>query len=159
MFELTTIKQEEKHFLYTWSTLKDGRYFDLSSGCIGHLRGDFGSNGDEFWTTWWDHGFESQGKTPEFQKEFDLLINNLREQKAVGAPLKNRNYMTKFCFAHMDAALDEEQRWFGFRYDTLKHSYFLRFSPYRGDYNFYVYCYEKETVNKMEGVTADQLVV
>ena len=141
--ELVPVKPEERKYLYSWPKKDNEADFDLQTGCIGHLRGDFGRAGDEFWTTWWSHGFEEQGKTPEFQKEFDLLINTLREKKITGAPLKNRNFMTKFCFAHMEAAVDEDQRWFGFRCDSLKYSYFLRFSPYRGDYNFYVYCYVK----------------
>lgn len=147
MIELTPVKPEEKVFLYSWKETHDGESFDLKTGCIGHLRGDFGRNGDEFWTTWWGHAYEEQGKTAEFKQEFDNLINTLREKKITGAPLKNRNFMTKFCFNHMCAVVDEDQRWFGFRCDTQKYSYFMRFSPYRGDYNFYCYCYERKMLN------------
>ena len=38
------------------------------TGCIGHLRGDFGS-GQEFYTSWFDHRREY--KTDEFKAEFD----------------------------------------------------------------------------------------
>lgn len=42
---------------------------------IGHLRGDFGRSGEEFWPSWFDVNAEL--KTDEFRAEFGLLVDNL----------------------------------------------------------------------------------
>ena len=49
----------------------------MQTGLIGYLRADFGSNGNEFWTTWND--FRKDLKTDEFKAEFDDVINGLRD--------------------------------------------------------------------------------
>ena len=41
----------------------------VQTGCIGHLRGDMGSNGEQFFSTWEDH--QAHLKTDEFKAEFD----------------------------------------------------------------------------------------
>ena len=46
------------------------------TGCIGHLRGDMGSSGEQFFSSWDDH--QGQLKTQEFKNEFDAVINALR---------------------------------------------------------------------------------
>ena len=51
---------------------------DKSAGCVGHLRGDFGS-GKQFYTTWWPHQQDALN-TPEFKADIDRTINWLREQ-------------------------------------------------------------------------------
>lgn len=40
----------EHNYSYSW-----GSHLMAASGCIGHLRGDMGSTGDGFYTTWFDH--------------------------------------------------------------------------------------------------------
>ena len=45
---------------------------------IGHLRGDFGRTGEEFWTTWFD--CHAELKTDAFRNEFNRLVNQLRER-------------------------------------------------------------------------------
>ena len=42
------------------------------------------------------------------------------------------------------AVLDADLNRCGFRIDTPKHEYMLRCTPQTGDYNFYLYCYDKE---------------
>ena len=67
---------EEKELLYS------NRDETEELGCIGHLRGDFGSDGKEFWTTWFPHlcdGLNDDG----FKDIFDAVINKLREPGSV----------------------------------------------------------------------------
>ena len=62
-------------------------------GCIGHLRGDFGHDGKEFWTTWFPH--ENYEKNDEvFREIFDRVINLCREK---GNPLFGRGDMRAYC--------------------------------------------------------------
>ena len=53
-------------------------------GCIGHLRGDFGHDGKEFWTTWFPH--ENHEKNDEvFREIFDRVA-----AKGITAALSGR---------------------------------------------------------------------
>ena len=45
---------------------------DKSAGCVGHLRGDFGS-GKQFYTTWWPHQQDALN-TPEFKADIDRML-------------------------------------------------------------------------------------
>ena len=112
--------------------------------CIGHLRGDFGS-GTEFWTTWWDHNVELKGQ--EFKDELDAVVNALRKD----GPLKNLSSMERYCRSHAQARMSPQSGtdYYGFRVDTEKHCYYLRFLPQRGNYNFYIYCYQTDKFERM----------
>ncbi len=110
---------------------------------IGHLRGDFG-RGTEFWTTWWDQNTEL--KIQEFRDELNDLVDTLREK----GPLKDLSAMQKFSWGHPQARMSPkaDSRSYAFRVDTEQHRYYLRFTPERGDYNFYIYCYRTEEFEK-----------
>ena len=58
-------------------TFSQSQQLSMQTGLIGYLRADFGSNGNEFWTTWND--FRKDLKTDEFKSEFDDVINGLRD--------------------------------------------------------------------------------
>ena len=107
--------------------------------CVGHLRGDFGS-GTEFWTTWWDHHEEL--KDQPFRDELDAVVNALRKD----GPLKDLRSMEDFCRkrprSRMSPASGSD--YYGFRVDTGRHRFYLRFLPRRGDSNFYIYCYQTD---------------
>ena len=60
-------RQERKY------TFSQSQQLSMQTGLIGSLRADFGSNGNEFWTTWND--FRKDLKTDEFKAEFDDVIN------------------------------------------------------------------------------------
>ena len=47
--KITSMTPEERLYVYNQSSQLEGQ-----TGCIGHLRGDFGS-GQEFYTSWFDH--------------------------------------------------------------------------------------------------------
>ena len=66
---------------------------DKATGCVGHLRGDFGS-GKQFFTTWWPHQGD-QLNTPAFKADIDRAVNWLREQP--DSPLHDFDTMKRFC--------------------------------------------------------------
>ena len=80
-------------------TFSQSQQLSMQTGLIGYLRADFGSNGNEFWTTWND--FRKDLKTDDFKKEFDLVINSYRFGD--GEFLSGRSTMSKFCYKHPDA--------------------------------------------------------
>lgn len=122
--------------IYTYS---QSQQIESQTGCIGHLRGDFGRTGDEFYSSWEDH--RAQHKTQEFQSEFDEVVNALRAEGGCGL-LQGRNRMMSFCREHPDAAFQGNYcTEYGFRLDTAQHTYLLRCNPTQGDYNFYLYAY------------------
>ena len=56
---------------------------DEKRGCIGHVRIDFGRNGNEWWHTWWPH--QESMVTPEFIKDLNLVIDGIHRS----GPLQN----------------------------------------------------------------------
>lgn len=137
--EVRALTQPEQKYTYAQSMQLEGQ-----TGCIGHLRGDFDSSGNGFFTSWDDH--RAQWKTDEFKAELDEVINTLREGKGL---LHNRRDMAAFARANPDAAFTGSYcTVYGFRVDTEKHAFLLRCNPTKGDYNFYCYCYVKEWLDK-----------
>ncbi len=138
------LRQTEREFWHNvrWTPLETDKLdwlysadsqTDLERGCIGHLRGGFGSSGDEFWTSWFDH--QPNLKKQEFRDELQEIVNGMRKE---GGLLKNFTGMSKQCRNRF--ACDES---FGFQAETRNHTYCLRCIPCRGDYNFYLYAYDK----------------
>ena len=113
---------------------------DTELGCIGHLRADFGRSGKEFHSTWWEHCGDL--KTQAFKDELNVVIDHLREK---GNMLDGYNGLMNFCGENPGSRLESSYRddSYGFRIDTVDHSYFLRGCLTRGDYNLYCYCYER----------------
>ncbi len=130
-FEISAASPDESLLFYS------NEERDKEFGCIGHLRGDFGHSGKEFWTTWWDH--VSELKTQDFRDAFDRCVNDLREQGL----LKDRGSMKAYCNQYPEAMI--KGAWdlnvYGFRAQFGQYRLYVRCFPYRGDYNFYIYCY------------------
>ena len=94
--EIQTMQPGERLYAYRQSTQLEGQ-----TGGIGRLRGDFGRNGREFFTTWEDgHG---RYKTGVFRQEFDRVVNTLRQP---GGLFSGRSEMARFCQDHADAGFD-----------------------------------------------------
>lgn len=108
----------------------------MQTGLIGHLRADMGSEGKEFYSSFFD--FQPDLKTETFRSELDEVINALR-----AAPLKDRSALAAYCRKHPDSDIDRDGREHGFRADMPEHSYMLRLNPNRGEYNLYCYCYQR----------------
>lgn len=137
-----TIKPAAEQKTLAYSEYPNG---SNSRGCIGHLRGDFGRDGNEFWTTWWNESEEL--KTDIFRFEFDLLVNALRE-----SILKDFASMSRFCNQNAAGSEIMGSEWhedeFVFSMESEKHTYYLRCIKRKGDYNFYICCYNRNQLGK-----------
>lgn len=101
---------DERKYTYAQSQQLRGQ-----TGSIGHLRGDFGSGGQEFYTSWDEHN--SRLKTPEFSSELDEVINALRSEEY--GLLKSRPGMAQFARKYPDSAFKGSYTTeHGFRVDT-----------------------------------------
>ena len=128
---ITSMTPADRLYAYNQSSQLEGQ-----TGCIGHLRGDFGS-GQEFYTSWFDHRREY--KTDEFKAELDEVVNTLREKNGL---LCTRDSMTRFCYQNPEAEFEGNYcAEYGFKVQTPQHTYMLRCNPNYGDYNFYLYAY------------------
>jgi hypothetical protein len=112
-------------------------YYNRDEGntCVGHLRGDFGKQGDQFWHNWSDR--DGGRKTPEFQTEFNSVMFTLRQ-----GVLKNYDSMAAYCRSHPEARISGEEFRYGLKLETESREFFLRCTTLRDDY-FYIYAYDK----------------
>lgn len=134
-------------FTVTESNLRDFFFskdeaWDKATGCVGHLRGDFG-NGKQFYTTWWQHQNDDLN-TPEFKADIDRTVNWLREQP--DSPLRDFDTMKRCCDRYHNACGIKGAILpsCGFMVRTKRYVYMLRCSPTKGDYQLYMYCYRRE---------------
>ena len=119
---------------------------DKSAGCVGHLRGDFGS-GKQFYTTWWPHQQDALN-TPEFKADINRTVNWLREQP--DSPLHDFNAM-QFCYKRYRNSCEIKNAVLpscAFLVESKQYVYMLRCTPTKGDYNFYMYCYQRAAFEK-----------
>ena len=129
--KITSMTPADRLYAYNQSSQLEGQ-----TGCIGHLRGDFGG-GQEFFSSWFDHRREY--KTDEFKAELDEVVNTLREKDGL---LCTRGSMTRFCYQNPEAEFEGNYcAEYGFKVQTPQHTYMLRCNPNYGDYNFYLYAY------------------
>ena len=110
---------------------------DEALGTVGHVRMDFGSGGKEFWHTWWPHN-EDRFNTLEFKEELQVIVDTLR----ANGPLKDLTSMSNYCYKN-GGAITEDSRSFGYVAETDHYRYCLRCTPTPGDYQGYLYCYDK----------------
>ena len=113
-----------------------GRNDKEDSLSVGYLRGDFGSNGKEFWHNWFD--IDSGRNTPEFKAEFQNVVETLRQDI-----LKDHKSSTDYCYKYPEAKLPDGDGYrFGFKLETESRQYFVRCTTLLKDY-FYVFAYDK----------------
>ena len=55
--------------------------------------------------------------------------------------------MAKFCHAIPGSEITDDGRNFGFRVDTDEYAYMLRLNPNKGEYNAYIYAYDREMLD------------
>lgn len=111
---------------------------DRELACVGHLRLDFGRKGDEFWHSWWQHN-NDELNTPVFKADLEQVMAELRER----GPLKDLDAMASYCFLSPLGRLDGEDRSYAYIAESEGYRYCLRCIPRRGDYNGYLYIYDK----------------
>ena len=140
--ELAVLPAKEKNYTYSQS-----QQISMQTGLIGHLRADMDSDGQGFFSTWFD--FRKDLKTQEFKDEFDDVINALRSDEQYGGILASRFAMSKYCHAHAESAFEGNYTTeYGFRVNTRDHAYLLRLNPSKGDYNLYCYCYRRDWLDQ-----------
>lgn len=143
-FDWKPVEQEKINWLYS-----DDKE-DAKRGCIGHLRGDFGS-GKEFWTSWFPHNDELNQKP--FRNELDDVVNAMRVKDGL---LRDLTSMSHECYEQKGTVLDSSYRSFGFQLETKNFEYYLRCTPSRGDYNFYLYCWDKNAQREYAQPSAEK---
>ncbi len=119
-------------------------------GGIGHLRMDFGRRGEEFWTSWFDHCGDKLN-TAEFKAELTEVVNELRE-----TVLKDRATMRSYCSdfgGELGNSLGMTQ--YGYIVETEHYRYCLRCKPQEGDYDGYLWCFDKR-VQEMHQAQKEQ---
>ena len=142
VIDFFTVNERNLHDLY----FSQSEERDKATGCIGHLRGDFG-NGRQFYTTWWPHQNDVLN-TPEFKADIDRTVNWLREQP--DSPLRDFDTMKRCCDRYQRTCAIQQAILpsCGFMAQTKQYVYMLRCSPTKGDYQFYMYCYQRENFEK-----------
>lgn len=135
---IISMQPDERKYTY-----RQSHQISMQTGFIGYLRADFGSNGDQFFSTW--NEFRQNWITAEFKAEFDDIINALRED---GGVLSGRRAMSKYCIDTPKSAFNNERNEYGIRVDTDKYSCLMRLNPRQGEYNLYCYCYEKQWLDR-----------
>jgi hypothetical protein len=129
---------------------------DLTNGCIGHVRMDFGS-GESFWHTWWPRGPE-EWNSPEFKQELGEVVDEMRQ-----GVLKNLRSMGSYCCNHGGELPSGGygRSIYGYVTETDHYRYCLRCLPYKGDYNAYLTCYDKQVqeMNQAQQTAAPTMTI
>lgn len=124
-YKLLETEIKESHLLYRLDSEAAERH-----GAIGYMRADFGS-GREFWSTWFDS--QPHLKTYNFKKEFDDVINFLRDD-GQKPPLASRDNLEALCGVSPNVS--------DYTIRTLDYSYYFRFRPMRAHYDINCYAYD-----------------
>lgn len=142
---MTLRAAKENEMLYAF---RQSQQLKMQTGYVGYLRGDFGSQGNEFYSTWMDE--IKDRKTLEFQLEFDDVINALRDDPKYRGILRNLEDMKLLCSARPQGyiSFDQMPYTYAFRADTENYSYLIKCQTSKGDYNFYVMAYEKDSFDR-----------
>lgn len=104
---------------------------------VGHLRMDFGHKGGEFWHTWWEHNGNVLN-TSDFKSELDAFMEEMRKS----GPLQSLQEMQSYCYTH-GGSIAEESHHHGYVAESEHYRFCLRCTPVQGDYNAYLYIYDK----------------
>lgn len=136
--ELRKMRGMENLYVYSQS-----QQISQQTGLVGYLRGDFGESGKQFWTSWFVN--REDWNTPEFKHDLQRTIDRLRYETK---QLTDRERLSSLCLSDMESCITEDQHWFGFRTDSDQYAYLLKCNPYKGDYNFYVYCYKRDWLDQ-----------
>ena len=130
-FAIKAASFDEAALFYAMTPEEDQRL-----GCIGHVRMDFGHQGQEFWHTWWPHN-EDRFNTPEFKEVLQRFVDDLRQTGL----LKNLGAMDAYCWQH-GGSITEDRRSYGYIAETENYRFCLRCTPFPGEYQGYLYCYD-----------------
>ena len=112
---------------------------DDEGRCVGHLRGDFGKSGNEFWPGFFPHeGMDRNDGS--YKGELNALVKTLRKNL-----LKSRKHMRQYIRQHPPLIIESGAIMsYGYQVTTEKYDYYIRCTPYPGVYDFYIYMYIRE---------------
>ena len=119
---------------------------DVKFGRIGHLRGEFGDEG-EFSSTWFVH--QKALCTKDLHLELDDIVNCLKNSNEL-AILKSQEAMSAFCNQNpslIDGVWHDNTH--GYKIVTPMYSFYIRCFPMTGDFNCYIYCYQRSVLDKV----------
>ncbi len=123
---------QEQNFCFSWENVP------IDNACVGHLRGDFGTLGKRFYTSWFPHN--NALKTQTVVTQLDDVVNALRREGI----LTDRPSMQRVLARNPQAVIHSQYRpESAFRAETEQTLFFLRCIPQKEDYNFYLYVYDK----------------
>ena len=142
-FELRPASPEEAGLFYAQTKEQDE-----ALGCIGHVRIDFGSSGRGFHHTWWPRGPE-EWNTADFRAELAEVVDSLRM-----SVLKSLTDMRSYCQDHGGEISGASRQNYGFVVETEQYQYLLRCSPYPGDYQAYLTCFDRQIQEMNQGQQA-----
>ena len=110
---------------------------EQTKGLVGYLRGDFGRDGKEFHHTWFNNN--EKLNNPTFKEDFDKIMETLRERL-----LTDRDWMRSVAYNHPGAKIESESTSsYGMFVETERYEYDIRTITEDGNYDFYIYCYDK----------------
>ena len=135
-----TATPAERHYTYTQSQQIMGQ-----TGCIGHLRGDMGSSGTEFYTSWDDHNRDL--KSDAFKAEINDVVDAMRFDPQYGGVFKDRSSLAMYCYHHPESSFGSSRE-YGFRADTAQYAYLIRLQPYGKEENLFIYCYRRDWLDR-----------
>ncbi len=143
-YMLEKINQSEFEFMYRLEDENQNR------GCICYVRGYFDNSVDERLQT--ESMLENkdnykQYKTSDFSRECDNIINYLRFQSDTPV-LKSRIKMHNIAYDANAERFAKDTEISGYRITTKENTYYLRCDARRGQYNFYLYCYNTKALDK-----------
>lgn len=108
-----------------------------TKGLVGYLRGDFGRDGNEFHHTWFNNN--EKLNNDNFKEDFDKIMETLRERL-----LTERSWRRSVAFNHPEAKIvSESTSSYGMFVETDRYEYDIRTITEDGNYDFYIYCYDK----------------
>ena len=117
--------------------------------CLGHIRIDFGRDGDEYWARFFEHSSTDKLMTDALRTEINQELRRLYGM-GMTAHLKG---MRSYCSAHPDAVLsvlwDGYTHEYGFRTESEHLVFYTRCRPISGDYQAYVYVYTRHFEEKL----------
>ena len=143
-FEIRPASPDEAGIFYALEPEEDKKL-----GTIGHVRIDFGRNGDEFWHTWWPRGPEKLN-SPEFKGELNQVVEQLRR-----GVLKDLTNMRRWCCAHGGGISGGYTPNYGYVVETERYRYCLRCNPVKGDYQAYLTAFDLRA--QQMGLTEERL--
>ncbi len=137
-YEIRPASNDEILYSYTQSQQIAGQ-----TGSVGYMRGDFGDSGQNFYTSWFD--INPILKTDEIKKNFNYLINTLNDRDFLQSAKQMRAFFKKAQATCVEGKFGTQSV---MRVDSGNYSYIFRACPVGIDYDFYVFAYMKDQLDR-----------